>query len=132
MTTQTTTETTTNHDFIRPEVLENYTSKIPTPCGSLYLTLCEHKNKLCEVRVTMGKSGSCARLLLETFALLISVLLQTNLPRQKIYKILFHQFEGGCGNLIRFKGEEYNSCIDYIITKVFEDLAMRGEVKLEE
>jgi ribonucleoside-diphosphate reductase alpha chain len=115
----------------RPEVLNGYTSRIPTPCGSLYLTLNENNDKLCEIRATLGKCGSCMNIMLQTIALLISVMLQSNISREKIQKTLENQFEGGCGNIIRYKGEEYNSCIDYIIRKVLEDMGARGEITLE-
>ncbi len=125
--------TTENKEFERPEVLEGYTTKIPTPCGTFYLTLNEYDNKLCEVRMRIGKSGNCQRLLFETISILLSVLLQSNISKEKIQKILYHQFGSNCGNnKIRYKGEEYHSCIDYVITKIFEDMAGRGEIKLEE
>lgn len=115
----------------RPEVLTGYTSKLPTPCGSLYLTLNEHNDKLCEIRATMGKSGSCYSVMFQTIALLISVMLQSGISEEKIQKALENQFEGSCGNIIRYKGEAYHSCIDYIITRILEDMASRGEIALE-
>ena len=119
-------------EFTRPEVLHGYTPKIPTPCGSLYLTLNEFDGKLCEVRATMGKSGSCYNIMFQTITLLISVMLQSGISRNKIQKTLEHQFEGSCGNIIRYRGEKYHSCIDYIVTKILEDMASRGEITLEE
>ena len=118
--------------FERPEVLNGYSQRLPTPCGSLYLTLNEHNGKLCEVRATMGKSGSCYNIMFQTIALLISVMLQSGIPRERIQKALENQFEGNCGNIIRDKGEEYHSCIDYMVSKILTDLASRGEITLEE
>lgn len=116
----------------RPEVLEGYTLKLPTPCGAFYLTLNEYENKLFEVRCGLGKSGTCYNIVFQTLALLISVILQSNIPREKIKKTLLHQFEGNCGNTIWFKGERYHSCIDFMIQRILEDLGNRGEIKLEE
>ncbi len=116
----------------RPEFLDGYTLQIDTPCGPLYLTLNEHENKLCEVRATLGKSGTCYNIMFQTIALFLSVMLQEGIPKSKIKKTLEHQFGGRCGNIIRHRGEEYQSCIDYIITKILEDLGSRGEIKLEE
>ncbi len=119
--------------YKRPEVLEGRTIKLNTPCGAFYLTLNEDNNKLREVRIRIGKSGNCQRLLFETISILLSVLLQSDIPREKIKKILFHQLSGNCGNdKIWHGGDKYNSCIDYAITKIFEDLAGRGEITLEE
>ena len=116
----------------RNEVLDGYTPKLETPCGSLYLTLNEQDDKLCEVRVTMGKSGTCMNIMLQTIALLISVMLQSGIPRDKIKKVLLNQFEGSCGQKIYYKGAEYHSCIDFMITKILEDMVARNEIKIEE
>jgi len=118
--------------FDRPEALEGYTPKLKTPCGSLYLTLNECDNKLCEVRVTMGKSGTCMNIMLQTIALLISVMLQSGINKDKIKKVLLNQFEGNCGNTIWYGGERYHSCIDFMIKRILEDMASRGEINLEE
>ncbi len=112
----------------RPEVLNGYSPKVDTPCGTLYLTLNELDNQLFEVRTTMGKCGSCFGIMLQTIALLLSVMLQEGIPKQRICDILFKQFEGRCGNIIRYKGEEYYSCVDFIVQKIIEDMASRGEV----
>ena len=117
---------------MRPEVLEGYTQRLPTPCGDLYLTLNEDNGSLCEVRAILGKSGTCYNIMFQTLALFLSVMLQEGISREKIKDILLHQFEGRCGQRIVYKGEVYHSCIDYMITKILEDLASRGEIKLGE
>jgi len=125
-----TTETTTK--FKRPETLDGITAELPTPCGNFYLTLNECGGKLREVRMGIGKSGNCMRMLFETIAILVSVMLQSNIPKDKIVKTLFNQLEGNCGNRIYYKGEEYHSCLDYAIRKIIEDMAGRGEVLNDE
>jgi ribonucleoside-diphosphate reductase alpha chain len=117
--------------MIRPDCLSGYTQRLQTPCGDLYLTLNEYKNSLCEVRMTLGKSGSCSNILFTTISILISKLLQCGVPKDDIKHLLYHQFEGRCGQKIFNHGEEYHSCIDYVITKMFEDMGSRGEIKLE-
>ena len=120
-------------DYERPEVLEGRTIGLKTPCGGFYLTLNEDGNNLREIRMTLGKPGTCQRLLFETIAILLSVLLQSKIPREKIKKALYHQFEGNCGNNKSWhEGEEYHSCINFTITKIFEDMASRGEISFED
>lgn len=120
-------------NYNRPKVLEGRTIKLQTPCGGFYLTINEDEGKLREIRMRIGKAGNCQRLLFETISILLSVLLQTNIPREEIKKILYHQFEGNCGNdKIWNEGDKYDSCIDFVITKIFEDMGSRGEIKLEE
>ncbi len=118
--------------FQRPEALLGYTAKISTACGNFYLTLNEYENKLCEVRMGIGKSGNCVRMLFETIAILVSVMLQSDIPKEKIVKTLLNQLECNCGNAILYKGEKYHSCLDYAIRKIIEDMANRGEVSLGE
>ena len=117
---------------MRPEYLEGYTQRLPTPCGDLYLTLNEQDGSLYEVRSILGKSGTCYNIMFQTLSLLLSVMLQEGISREKIKDILLHQFEGRCGQKIFYKGEEYYSCIDYMVTKILEDLASRGEITLGE
>jgi ribonucleoside-diphosphate reductase alpha chain len=118
-------------EFSRPEMLEGYTLEAKTNCGTLFLTLNEFQDKLTEVRMTMGKSGSCFNILLQTIALLISVMLQEGVDKQKIYKTLNHQFEGHCGNQFFYKGDKYYSCLDFAIQRIFEDMANRKEINIE-
>jgi len=118
--------------FKRPDVLEGYTRKADTPCGTFYLTLNECDNKLCEVRMTLGKSGTCFNIMFQTISLLLSVMLQEGIPKDKIKRTLYNQFGGSCGNVIWHEGEKYHSCIDYAIARMFEDMASRGEITIEE
>ena len=115
----------------RPECLEGYTQRLSTPCGDLYLTLNEHQGSLCEVRSILGKSGTCYNIMFQTLSMFLSVMLQEGISKEKIKHILLHQFEGRCGQKIFQNGEEYHSCIDYMVIKILEDLASRGEIELE-
>lgn len=119
--------------FIRPEFLEGYTPRLKTPCGSLFVNFNHCDNKLREVQITLGKSGTCQNLLFRTISLLISVLLQSNVKRDDIVKAISHQLEGHCGNgKIYNDGVQYHSCVDFVLKMMLEDLANRGEVKIEE
>ena len=115
----------------RPEVLHGRTERITTPCGGFYLTLNENDFKLFEVRMLIGKSGSCQRMLFETIAILLSVLLQSGISKEKISDILLKKFESNCGQKFYFKGEEYHSCLDFVVRRMIEELGNRGEIKLE-
>jgi ribonucleoside-diphosphate reductase alpha chain len=116
----------------RPEVLEGYTIRLKTPCGPFFVTLNECENKLYEIQMSIGKSGTCQNLLFRTIALLISVLLQSGISKENIAKALSHQMEGNCGNnKIWNEGEAYHSCIDYTFKKIVEDMANRGEIEEE-
>lgn len=117
--------------FKRPEVLEGHTIRHNTPCGHFYLTLNEHDGRLCEVRMGIGKSGNCQRLLFETLALLISVMLQSNIPREKIKKTILNQIGGNCGEVSWNDGQKYHSCVDFAVTKILEDMASREEIEIE-
>ena len=68
----------------RPECLTGYTIQQKTACGSLYLTMNELNDKLFEIRMTLGKSGSCYSIMFQTIALLLSVMLQEGISREKI------------------------------------------------
>jgi len=120
----------TEHHWKRPEVMRGRSPKLNTPCGTLYLTLNEDGGILREVRINMGKSGSCIGIMFPTIALFISVMLQSNMSREKIKKTLLKQFDGNCGQVIWQEGERFSSCIDWIITKILEEMANRGEIEL--
>jgi hypothetical protein len=115
----------------RPEVLESYTKKIKAPCGSIYCIFGSDENKLKEIGLIRGKCGTCNNMLLRVISILISKLLQTDLPRDEIIDMLEKQFEGNCGNgAFYFDGVQYHSCIDFMFKKMVEDLASRGEIEI--
>jgi hypothetical protein len=118
-------------EFTRPDVLQGYTRKLNAPCGDFFLTLNEHESHLAEVRMVLGKCGSCTNILLSMIAILISKLLQEGVRKDDIKKLLFHQFEGSCGNVMYSDGEKYFSCIDFATEKILEDMASRGDIDLE-
>ncbi|MCK9370623.1 hypothetical protein M0R04_11995 [Candidatus Dojkabacteria bacterium] len=119
--------------FIREEVLHGYTRKLEPSCGSVFTIFNDDGNTAREVGIIKGKSGCCDNLLLRVISLLLSKLLQSGLSREEIKSILENQFEGNCGNnLIWVDGIKYHSCIDFIFRSILQDMASRGEVKIEE
>lgn len=117
----------------RPETLEGHTIRLKTPCGSMFMTINECEEKVCEIMLNLGKSGTCQNLLFRTISLLVSVMLQSGISKDKIYKALDKQMEGNCGNgRIYSDGIEYHSCIDFIFKRIIEELAGRGEIEIEE
>jgi ribonucleoside-diphosphate reductase alpha chain len=117
----------------RPEVLNGRTTKVKTNCGSLYLTLNEDEGELCEIRVNLGKSGNCVKNLLEINSILMSIIMQVDLPKEKVIKIFErHCLDTNCGNKFYNKGVEYKSCIDYVAKEVLSCLKKETEEKEKE
>lgn len=113
----------------RPDTLEGYTICQETPCGNFYLTLNHDNGKLVEVRMLIGKSGNCMRGAFEMIAILISTMLQSNIDREKLAKTLEKVMETDCGNTIYGSNEQkYDSCIDFAVKKIVEELLTLNEV----
>ncbi len=103
----------------RPEVLKGNTDKIKTGCGNLYLTLNQDdKGELYEVGARIGKSGSCARSLLEVISILSSIILQGEDRADIIKTFKKHLRDVNCGQEFREGDKRYGSCIDKIAQKV--------------
>lgn len=102
----------------RPRTLKGNTEKIQTGCGSLYLTINEDNDGTpYEVRAQIGKSGSCARSLLEVIGILMSIIFQ-NVDTAIAVKSLKRHLRGvNCGSEFREGDKRYGSCIDKIAHK---------------
>jgi ribonucleoside-diphosphate reductase alpha chain len=100
----------------RPPVLSGITYKLSSDCGPVYLTCNkEPGNGLTEIFLRLGKSGHCVRTLLDTIAVLISVLLQLGVSKEKLEKTLTKHFvDINCG--------QKNSCIDLIGRAIIEEI----------
>lgn len=119
--------------YNRPEVLCGHTEKIESSCGSVFVIMNTDNYTLKEIGIIKGKAGCCNNLLLRVISLLLSKLLQSDLPKEEIKNILEKQFDGNCGNNpIWVGGLMYHSCVDYIFKRILEDLINYGEIKEEE
>lgn len=116
-------------DWKRPKTIEGTTEQIKTNCGSLYFTLNYEDEKLIEVRATIGKCGVCSNTMLDTVCKLMSITLQSEMPRYKIVQKFRKQFthekdkDMTCGQDKFFhEKKEYQSCVDYIAQRVISEL----------
>lgn len=72
----------------RPAVTAGQTIKVPTGCGTLYITINEDEHGPCEVFSAMGKAGGCAASQLEGTSRLISYMLRSGISPEAIVKQL--------------------------------------------
>ena len=112
----------------RPDVLEGKTEKILTGCGNLYLTINKDNEGIpCEVRLQIGKSGSCARSLLEVIGIQQSIMLQY-IEKDIIVKDFKKHLRGvNCGQEFRMGDKRYGSCIDKVAQRVLVELKEEEE-----
>ena len=72
----------------RPSVVVGKTHKVETGCGSLYLTVNEHSNKIFEVFSHLGRSGGCAQAQLEAMSRLVALCLRSGITADDVIKQL--------------------------------------------
>lgn len=115
----------------RPDVLDGTTTRVKMDCGSLYLTLNKdgkEKQELIEVRFGVGKSGHCATALLECIGRITSALLQTELERDEVERIIKNNMLGfSCGTRFKMEDKEHLSCIDFAAHLILS--ALKEETK---
>jgi ribonucleoside-diphosphate reductase alpha chain len=95
----------------RPKILEGHTHKITTGCGSLYVNVNEHDNRVFEVFAKLGKAGGCSACTTEALTRVISVGLRAGVDLSEYV----HTLENiGCISPTFSDGEKINSCPDAI------------------
>ena len=107
----------------RPDTLEGKTLKAKTDCGSFFLTLNKLDGELFEVRAELGKGGNCVKNLLHLVAVLYSVLLQSDIDKKELIKIINKHCNGvACGNSFPIDGTMYKSCVDWAAQQILKEL----------
>ncbi len=116
----------------RPQVVHGSTIKVPTGCGSLYVTINEdEKGQLFEVFTNMGKAGGCASSQAEAISRLISLALRAGIKTEEIIK----QLKGISCPMITWGegGEKILSCADALSKAIerYDSYRRNGSVKVE-
>lgn len=108
----------------RKEVLPGKTLKFRTAeCGSFYLILNIQDDELFEVKMELGKSGNCTRILLHLMSILISSRIQLSDDVKDLIKYVRKHLVGvSCGCPTHYKGVAYKSCIHWAGVKILEEL----------
>lgn len=110
----------------RDEWQKGYTTKIPTGCGSLWITINENKEgKINEVFISNSSDGGCPNIQGE--ARLISLLLRNNIP---IEDIIDQLTSVKCPRSIASKRTKSKSCSDAVAITIKEYLN-KGNEKVE-
>lgn len=112
----------------RPDVLKGKTEKIKTGCGNLYLTINEDEDgSPYEVRAQIGKSGSCARSMLEVIGILMSIIFQ-NVDKEIVTKSIKRHLRGvSCGSEFKEGDKRRMSCLDVIAQRALVSLKEEEE-----
>lgn len=112
----------------RPDVLPSETIKVKTNEGTLYLTFVYEDKKLVEIRGSIGKAGSFSNRGIDNDCKFISIILQSQMSRDKIIKKFNKQFAEMPSGIdpFEFEGRKYTCCTDLIVKYVIT--VLEGQV----
>jgi len=113
----------------RPKVLSGKTVKLRTGCGSLYLTLNhDDEGNLFEIKMVLGKAGSCINSMLYKMAILWSYILQLGATKEDVIKLIKKHFLGiSCDASQKLEDGRMSSCSDMVGRAILE--VLEGEDK---
>ncbi|MFO8057140.1 MAG: vitamin B12-dependent ribonucleotide reductase [bacterium] len=115
----------------RHDVVNGITRKMPTGCGSLYVTVNEDEQGLFEVFTNMGKAGGCAASQAEAVSRLISLALRAGIKAETIVR----QLKGiSCPMMVWWEGgHKILSCADAIAKAIelYPNYTRNGSHKVE-
>ena len=107
----------------RPRVTRGQTERVKTGCGTLYVTINEDEEGICEIFTTIGKAGGCAAAFSEATARLMSLSLRSGVEPAQIAR----QLRGiRCPHPMWQDGKLVLSCPDAIANVIDRYIAERS------
>lgn len=110
-------------DWKRPKTVKSKTEHITSSCGTLHIIKGYDGERLIEITASIGKSGTCANCLLDSFSKVVSMYLQSPMARYKIVKKFKKQFtDSSCGMPFKYEDKMYRGCIDWISQNIVDEI----------
>jgi len=115
----------------RPQVLQGKTVKVKTGCGSAYITINKDDDgNLFEVKIVLGKAGSCINTMLYREAILWSIICQLGATKDDLLKLVKKHWLGiSCDNSEKMSDGRFTSCGEMIGRVILEELERGKEEK---